>query len=394
MTYYIGIDNSSLDHKVHILNNEGNFHSQFIINNDLNGFNKLNETIRNFDQLMIGFELPHGPLVDFLKLKNYTAYSLNPLKIKRFKETMIVSGNKNDNIDAAAIAEYMKKNNNQCRPLLYNSPAIEKLKMLSIIHSRITEEHARYKNKLHFAVKQYFYLHDSLFTNFGCTIQLKMLIKYPTYHDLKIASEDELITFLKSNKFRVLKYIKRVLEKIESYDQWISPEVEYAYSVEVKMLCEILFILKQNLNDVEKEMNAILDNHRMGSIFRSLPGAGVVLACKLLALFGDNMDRFSNANQAQCLFGTAPKNYQSGNYHKVTMRKACNKSGRAVLYSFAFSSMHFCQWARSYYYEQRKKGKTNSVATRALSNKWVSIIFRLWKDEIFYEENKKIIAAA
>lgn len=394
MTYYIGIDNSSLDHKVHILNNDGNFHSRFVIENNLDGFHNLHEVIKSFDKLMIGFELPHGPLVDFLRENNYTAYSLNPLKVKRFKETIIVSGNKNDNIDAEAIAEYMRKNSNQCRPLLYNSPEIEKLKMLSIIHSRITQEHARYKNKLHFAVRQYFYLHESLFTDFGCTIQLKMLIKYPTAYDLEQASDDELIDFLKSNKFRVSKYITKIIEKVRSYEQIISPEVEYAYTIEVKMLCEILLTLNQNLNDVEKEMNKILDTHHLGSIFRSLPGAGIVLACKLLAIFGDNKSRFDNANQVQCLFGSAPRNYQSGNYHKITMRKACNKFGRSVLYSFAFSSMHFCPWARAYYYEQRAKGKTNSVAIRALSNKWVNVIFKIWKDEIIYQEDKKMGIAA
>ena len=47
-----------------------------------------------------------------------------------------------------------------------------------------------------------------------------------------------------------------------------------------------------------------------------------------------------------------------------------------------------------YYDIQRKKGKTHSVAIRALSNKWVKIIYKIWKEEIFYEENKKIPAVA
>jgi hypothetical protein len=128
----------------------------------------------------------------------------------------------------------------------------------------------------------------------------------------------------------------------------------------------------------------------MGLVFKSLPGAGNVLACKLLALFGDNKDRFNDYNGVQCLFGTAPQNYQSGMYHKVIMRKACNKSARAILYKFAFSSLQFSDWARCYYDNQRAKGKTHSVAVRALSNKWIKIIYKLWKDEILYCEDKKI----
>ncbi len=93
-------------------------------------------------------------------------------------------------------------------------------------------------------------------------------------------------------------------------------------------------------------MNNITDSHRMGVVFKSLPWAGTVLACKLLALFGDNKNRFNDYNGVQCLFGTAPRNYQSGMYNKVIMRKACNKSARALLYKFAFSSMQFSEWAR------------------------------------------------
>ena len=119
-----------------------------------------------------------------------------------------------------------------------------------------------------------------------------------------------------------------------------------------------------------------------------------ILACKLLALFGDNKDRFTDYNGGQCLFGTAPKNYQSGQYHKVNMRRSCNKSARAVLYKFAFSSMRKSPWAREYYDKQRLKGKTHLVAVRALSNKWVRIIYKIWKEEILYDEAVKFKKAS
>lgn len=394
MTYYIGIDNSSLDHKVHIINDEGHFHSQFVIENNLYGFNSLYNSIRIFEKFMIGFETPCGPLAEYLKNKEYPVFHVNPLKIKRFKQTVKISGNKNDNIDAAAIAEYLRKNSAHCRPLLYNSAEVEKLKMLCVIHRRITEEHTRYKNKLHYSVRQYFGLHESLFTDFGCTVQLKMLIKYPTFSELREANREELELFLKTNKYCLPKHMKRIVNKIQSYDQIMSPEVEYTFSIEVKMLCVILLEIRQKLSEVEKEMKSIIDKHHLGQVFKSIPGAGTILSANLLALFGDKTERFDNANQAQCLFGTAPKNYQSGNYSKVLMRKACNKHAKNVLYNFAFSSLNHNTWARLYYDEQRQKGKSHAVALRALSNKWVKVMFRLWKDEIIYQKDKKIMTAA
>jgi len=394
MEHYIGIDNSSLDHKVRVIDENGKESSSFTVANTFNGFENLNKKLKGLENIKIGFELPHGPLVDYLHKHEYNLYSLNPLKIKRYKESLKVSGNKNDDIDALAIAEYLRNNKSYTRELVYNSPEIERLKNLSIVHTRLTQNRARHINKLHFAVRQYFPLQDTLFGDFGCTVQLKMLIKYPTFKSLTSASDKEINEFLKTHKYRRQIYIDRVIEKIRNYTQLISPDVEYAYQIEAGCLCELLLVLSKELKHIETEMNTITDAHKMGKYFKSLPGAGNILACKLLALFGDNKDRFDTYNGIQCLFGTAPKNYQSGMYHKVIMRKACNKSARAVLYKFAFSTLQFSKWAREYYDKQRAKGKTHSVAVRALSNKWVKIIFKIWKDEIFYNENKKIPTAA
>lgn len=394
MNHFIGIDISSQNHHVKVIDEESNQKLSFCISNNYQGFEELNNKLAVFDNIKIGFEHPRGPLSDYLYSKNYDLYSLNPLKIKRYKETIKVSGNKNDNIDALAIAEYLKSNFSRARAMIHNSSAIEKLKNLTMIHDKMTGEHARYLNKLHSTVSQYFPLQNAIFTSFGCSVQLKMLLKYPTFDKLRSASEEELVKFLKENRYCNSKYINRMLERIHNYNQLISPEVEYAYCFDSESICRILLILNDKLKEIEKEMNKITDAHHLGKYFKSLPGAGDLLSCKLLSLFGDKKDRFSSYNAVQCLYGTAPKNYQSGNYHKIMMRKACDKSARTILYKFAFASLRFSTWAREYYDNQRAKGKTNSVALRALSNKWVKIIFKIWKDEIFYDENIKILSAA
>jgi len=216
-----------------------------------------------------------------------------------------------------------------------------------------------------------------------------MIIAYPTYKDLKSVSDDEIKEFLIKNRYRRTKDIEKVLNRIKNYHQIISEDVEYAYKFESRCICNILLTIKTELKEIETEMESITENHSLGKYFQSLPGAGKILSAKLLALFGDNQNRFHSANDAQCLFGTAPKNYQSGQYHKVIMRKACNKTARAILYKYAFASLQFSSWAREYYDKQKNKGKNHSVAVRALSNKWLKIIYSIWKNEVIYDETKK-----
>jgi transposase len=223
---------------------------------------------------------------------------------------------------------------------------------------------------------------------------LKMVLQYPTWTKLRVESEENLINFLIANKYRTGKYIERTLKKIKDYEHIISLEVETGLSYEAICIAQILLMLKSQIEKLEEAMAKITNAHSMGKIFKTLPGAGEMMAGKILCLIGDNKKRFTNANQAQCLFGTAPMNYQSGGYHKVIMRKACNKRGKGIMYTFAFSSLQHSNWAREYYDKQRKLGKTHSIAIRALSNKWLKVIFLMWLNEDNYDEKmKKPIAA-
>lgn len=388
MNYYFGIDNSSSTHMVSIINENENKIKDFVIENNISGFISLKNILNNYPDHKIGFELSHGPIIDFLRAHNEkNIYSLNPLKIKRFKETSLISGNKNDKIDSTAIAKYLKVNESEKSKMVFNSPDIEKLKNYRITHDRLTREHARQKNKLIFVLKEYCPLYTYLFSDYGAKVMMELILAYPRWKDLRNASENEIKDFLIKHKYRTKTNIDRVLEKIKNYRHQISEEVELCLSYEACTIAKILLILKDNLKIIADKMDEIMKNHRLGKVFKSLPGSGNLLSAKLLSIFGDVKERFQKANNVQSLFGTAPMNYQSGNYHKVIMRKACSKKAKSIFYLYAFTSLRFCSWAKDYYYSQREKNKSNSVAIRALSNKWVNIIFSMWKKETLYNNN-------
>ena len=131
-----------------------------------------------------------------------------------------------------------------------------------------------------------------------------------------LASADELRAFFKKNHYCVPRYIERVLEKIKAHKQLISPAVEEAYQLEAQSPAQTLLLLKEQLSGVESKMQEITNKHSLGKIFLSLPGAGKLLSAKILAVVGDNKNKFHKSDNMQCLLGTAPKNYASGNYSK------------------------------------------------------------------------------
>jgi len=394
MKHYVGIDNANLTHSVCIIDQSGKVIKNFEISNNDTGYKRLKLNIEKFPNPVIAFELPHGPLIDFLRKLPYKQYSLNPLKVKRFKQTFSVSGNKSDKVDSEAIAQYIKFNEKTSREMLFNSPEIETLKQFGVSHDRLVRDHTRYSNRLLFLFRQYFPLYSGLFSETAPKTLLKMVLKYPIWEKLKNETTESFESFLRSNKYSNPKYVKRLRDKIDSYAHHVMPEVEISMQYEAMAIANILLSIKDQLANIENEMWKIVEVHKDGKILSSLPGAGKVLTSKILGIIGDNRKRFTKANQVQCLFGTAPMNYQSGGYHKVIMRKACNKRAKSILFSFAFSSLRFSPWARAYYDGQRKKGKNHSLAVRALSNKWINIIFAMWKNKQEYVEKINNLVAA
>src|SRR5205085_348777 len=88
----------------------------------------------------------------------------------------------------------------------------------------------------------------------------------------------------------------------------------------------------------EKEIQKLFLTHPDQSLWRSLPGAGKRLAPRLLAEWGDDRGRYTDANSVQTLAGTAPVPFQSGNFAKAHKRFACLKPLRNVLHQFAWQS--------------------------------------------------------
>src|SRR5207244_92200 len=84
--------------------------------------------------------------------------------------------------------------------------------------------------------------------------------------------------------------------------------------------------------------------------------------------------------QAQA--GTVPVPIRSGKQQVVRFRFACDKSLRYVIDHVAFLSLRWSEWARAYYAGQRARGHSYHQALRALSAKWLKIIFVMWERQV------------
>jgi hypothetical protein len=109
-------------------------------------------------------------------------------------------------------------------------------------------------------------------------------------------------------------------------------------------------------------------------LFSELPGAGPVVASRLLAAFGEQRERFADAAAVQKCVGVAPVTERSGNKHWVHWRWACPTFLRQTFVEWAASSISHSFWARAFYDSHKAKGSSHNATIRALAFKWIRIL--------------------
>ena len=144
-------------------------------------------------------------------------------------------------------------------------------------------------------------------------------------------------------------------------------------------------VVQQAIAELDASIDAEMKKHPDAALFSTLPGAGKALAPRLLAAFGSQRDRFSNADEVTTLSGIAPVTKQSGKSRVVHRRYACPKYLRQTFHEFADHARKWCPWSRAYYRLQRSRNMKHHAALRKLARRWIRILFRVWKDRKPYD---------
>ena len=160
----------------------------------------------------------------------------------------------------------------------------------------------------------------------------------------------------------------------------------------VVSLTTSLQVIEKIVADYNQQIEKIFRAQAEAPIFESFPGAGPCLAPRLVALWGSDRKRFANAQEVSQWTGIAPIRISSGKYTRIEFRWGCPKFLRQTLHEFADSSIKFSGWANAHYRSQRALGKEHNCAVRSLAFKWTRIMYRCWKDQTLYQEQKHLEA--
>lgn len=393
--YYVGIDWASDHHDVQVLDKEGNEVCSFRVGHNPEGLRQLCQNLKKLaggdpSRVAIAIETNQGLLVSALLDEGFLVYPVNPKESERRRKS---SGAKTDFIDANNLAKMLRAEIKNMKPFKPSSETIAELRQLTRDQNGLIQTKTALVNQLRACLLDYFPAFIDLFSDLDGDTSLAFLRRYPTLEKASRLGVEQLTEFLRAHRYPCPYEAARLIHaKLRQPQLTAKPPVVRAKSRLAVALAEQIQVLKKQIASYDKEITALFRSHPDSVIFASLPGAGKRLAPRLLAGWGDDRARFASAQEVGALAGTSPTPYQTGKFSRPRFRRSCMKDFRYALQLFAWESTKSEAWAREYYDNHRRRGKSHHQAVRALANVWVRIIFAMWKNHRPYD--REIFLAA
>lgn len=380
----IGLDRSDSKADLHLINTRtGQRHSQTIATSPEALWEWLAQLRQEHPdtRVAICLEQPAVHLLPFLETYNWiTLYPINPLTLLKFREAFVTSRAKDDAKDALYLAELLLAHPDKLKAWAPQDAPTRALQQLVFHRRSVIDERTGLTNRLQALLKQYFPQALVLCgEDLWRPLATRFLLKWPSLGAIKKLKPETLTQFYHLNGSRSAKLLEQRLALVDKAVP-VTDETSLIQSfvLRVQLICRELQLVVKTIKHYDHQIAAGFAQHPDREIFASLPGAGPVLAPRLLATMGSDRERFGSAQNLQRYTGIAPVTKQSGGKRYIHRRYLCPKYHRQSFHEYAKESVLWCRWAAACYLDQRTKGKPHHTAVRALAYKWQRIIFRCW----------------
>jgi transposase len=324
-----------------------------------------------------------------LKYDFLTLYPVNPRTLSKFREAFSPSRHKDDPVDAEYLAELLLHHRERLRAWSPDDERTRTLRLLVEHRRRLVGDRTRISNRLSSLLKCYFPQVLEWFPDLRTELVCDFLLRWPSLDALKRVRRETLLKFFRAHYSVRRETLERRLAAIKAAVPLTTDAAVLRSSAAMaKALASQMKATLAAVHEFDREIEELCATREDYQLFESLPGAGAVYASRLAAAPGSDRGRWQSADELACLAGVAPVIERSGQSCWVRWRYFCPKFLRQTFHEYAGESIRHSFWARAYYESQRAKGKRHHAAVRALSFKWVRIIFRCWQTKTVYDEVK------
>ena len=350
-------------------------------------------------KILVCLEQSRGALIyhlmgyEFLEL-----YPVNPSQLASFRATFSPGGAKDDQPDAELLCELRYCHRDRLKAWKPDDELTRKLAFLNEGRRKAVDQRTQLANEIKSQLKVYFPLALQVLDNDTSTaLAADLLLQWPALDSLQKQSAHKLRKFFYAHNCRIEQKLLERLELIKVAKPLTRDRAVIEPAVlRVQLLAQQLKCLLPYISRYEKQIAELFDSHPDSFLFQDLPGAGPALGPRLLTAFGTDRERFEDASELCALSGTAPvrkaSGKKTGKNASIHFRHACPKFLRQSFHEFSLHSIGSCPWAKALYDSLRERGKGHHAAVRAVSFKWIRILFACWKQRVPYDPERYLQA--
>ena len=386
LNYYAGFDWANDHHDVVILDRAGRIVADFQIEHTDQGWQRWREQVAALGPGVAAcVETSQGVVVEKLLESGVLVYPISPASAKGYRQRKVPSGNKTDRVDAWSVADALRVDGHGWKALANEDPLVAELRLLCRDEVGLIEERTALINQLQSALHEYYPAALEAFEDWTLPAVWALIEAFPTPQALGAAGKRKWEKFLHSHKLARPETYQKRMEIFARATEFVSGQaLTRAKSRLAVARARMLRTLQSQIDAYRAEIEKLFAQHPDHELFGSLPGAGPKIAPRLLGEIGSDRSRFEDFSGLQCMAGTAPVSYQSGQIHKVFLRRHCSKPLRYAVHLWADLSRQSCPWAAVYYDALRQRGKSHACALRCLGQRWLKILWKMWQTHTPY----------
>jgi hypothetical protein len=315
-------------------------------------------------------------------------FPINPVTSARYRQAFVPSGASDDGPDAGDLLELVHRHADRLRPLALEDVPTRKLAGLVQARRDTVDRRTQAINQLIILLKGYFPQSLGLVgPDLSAPLALDFLERWPELISLKRARPASLRNFYYGHNVRRPELVEQRVQSVGTMVALSTDEAVVAVAKrQLKLLVAVIRLYNRHIAGFEAEIASVFGAHPDKILFQNLPGAGKVLAPRLLVALGTDRTRYPEATSFQKYSGLAPVREKSGAQLWTHWRWRAPSFLRQSLVEWAGQTVVYCPWAGRYYQRMKAKGKKHHVILRALAFKWVRILWKCWQTHTPYDE--------
>jgi hypothetical protein len=399
---FVGNDWAQDHHDVEVQDHTGKRLGKARVPEGVEGIARLHALIGRFadpddqagsGQVLVGIETDRGPWVTALVAAGYRVFAINPLQVARYRERGTTSGAKSDAGDAHVLADMVRTDSHQLRPIAGDSALVEGIKIVARTHQTLIWDRQRHLGRLRADLREYFPAALEAFDKLDSRADLddpdalELLAAAPTPQAAARLPLSQITAATRRARRRDPHGRALLIQAALRAPALGQPdELAGAYAVSVTALVGVITTFNGHIKTLQGQVEAHFGRHPAAEIYRSQPGLGPILSARVLGEFGDDPHRYRDAKARKNYAGTSPITRASGKRRTVSARHARNDRLADAVQRQAFCALQNSPGARAYYDQLRARKISYNAALRQLGNRLVGILHGCLRTGTLYDE--------